>query len=50
VAVFGESNATALSGKKYANVYSWLFHFAGGKVTHWLEYCDTHLICTVLFG
>jgi ketosteroid isomerase-like protein len=50
VAVFGESNATALSGKKYANVYSWLFHFADGKVTHWREYCDTHLVCTVLFG
>ncbi|OBA78604.1 hypothetical protein A9W99_23330 [Mycobacterium sp. 1164966.3] len=50
VVLFGESDATALSGTKYANVYSWLFRFADGKVTHWREYCDTHLIATALFG
>jgi ketosteroid isomerase-like protein len=50
VALFGESNATALSGKKYANVYCWLFRFADDKITLVREYCDTHLVRTVLFG
>jgi uncharacterized protein len=49
VALFGESNATALSGKKYANVYCWLFRFADDKITLVREYCDTHLVRTVLF-
>jgi ketosteroid isomerase-like protein len=40
VALFGESNA-ALSGKKYANVYCWLFRFGHDKITLVREYCDT---------
>jgi ketosteroid isomerase-like protein len=50
VALFGESNATALSGKKYANVYCWLFRFAYDKIALMREYCDTHLVRTALFG
>ena len=50
VVLFGESNATALSGKKYANAYSWLFRFADDKIALLREYCDTHLVRTVLFG
>jgi ketosteroid isomerase-like protein len=50
VALFGESHGTALSGKTYANVYCWLFRFANDKITLVREYCDTHLIRTVLFG
>ena len=50
VALFGESNATALSGKKYANAYCWLFRFADDKIALLREYCDTHLVRTVLFG
>ena len=50
VALFGESHATVLSGKKYANVYCWLFRFADDKISLVREYCDTHLVRTVLFG
>ncbi|MGV9799213.1 nuclear transport factor 2 family protein [Mycobacterium sp. NPDC003449] len=48
VAIFGESSATAHSGEPYNNVYCWLFHFKHGKVDQWWEYCDTHLVATVL--
>ncbi len=48
--LFGESNATALSGKKYANAYCWLFRFAEDKITLVREYCDFHLVRTVLLG
>jgi ketosteroid isomerase-like protein len=50
VALFGESHATALSGKEYANVYCWLFRFADDKIALLREYCDTHLVRTALFG
>lgn len=50
VVIFGESNATAVSGIKYANAYSWLFRFSGDKIALLREYCDTHLVRTVLFG
>jgi ketosteroid isomerase-like protein len=50
VVLFGESHATALSGKKYANAYTWLFRFADDKIALLREYCDTHLVRTVLFG
>jgi class 3 adenylate cyclase len=50
VALFGESNATALSGKKYANVYCWLFRFADDKIALMREYFDTHLVRTAFFG
>jgi ketosteroid isomerase-like protein len=48
--LFGESNATAPSGEKYANAYSWLFRFADDKVADLREYFDTNLARTVLFG
>lgn len=41
VALFGESNATTLSSKKYANVYCWLFRFADDKIALFREYNDT---------
>jgi ketosteroid isomerase-like protein len=50
VVIFGESNATALSCKKYANAYSWLFRFTEDKIALLREYCDTNLVRTVLFG
>ena len=50
VAVFGESNAVTLTGKIYANAYCWHFRFAGDKIALFREYCDTHLVRTVLFG
>jgi ketosteroid isomerase-like protein len=50
VVLFGESNATAPSGEKYANAYSWLFRFADDKVADLREYFDTNLARTVLFG
>jgi ketosteroid isomerase-like protein len=50
VVLFGESNATTPSGKKYANAYSWLFRFSDDKIALLREYSDTHLLRTVLFG
>ena len=50
VALFGESDAIALRGKEYANVYCWLFRFADDKIALLREYSDTHLVRTVLFG
>ena len=49
VALFGESNATSLTGKRYNNIYCWRFTFAGDKVLELLEFCDTHHAHQVLF-
>jgi len=50
VALFGTSEATALSGAPYRNTYCWRFVIADGRVSDMREYCDTHLAQEVLFG
>jgi ketosteroid isomerase-like protein len=50
VVLFGESDATAPSGSKYANAYSWLFRFADDKIAILREYCDFNAVRTALFS
>jgi ketosteroid isomerase-like protein len=49
VALFGESNATSNKGRPYNNNYCWRFTFSNGKVSEFLEFCDTHHAHEVLF-
>jgi ketosteroid isomerase-like protein len=49
VAIFGESNGTSKTGKKYNNRYCWRFTFTGDKVSEFLEFCDTHHAHQILF-
>jgi ketosteroid isomerase-like protein len=49
VALFGESHATSNKGKPYNNNYCWRFKFSHGKVSEFLEFCDTHHAHEVLF-
>ena len=49
VAIFGSSDGTGVNGKKYANRYCWLFHFAGDKIDMKREYRDTYLARKTLF-
>jgi ketosteroid isomerase-like protein len=48
VALFGTSNAVTLKDKVYSNAYCWFFHFRGDKIAFFREYCDFHLVHTVL--
>ena len=48
VALFGTSNAETLKGKTYSNAYCWFFHFRGDQIAFFREYCDFHLVHTVL--
>jgi hypothetical protein len=48
VALFGNSDATTLKGKTYANTYCWYFRFEGDRIALFREYCDFHLVHTVL--
>ncbi len=48
VALFGNSNAVTLKGKTYSNTYCWFFRFTGDKISLFREYCDFHLVHTVL--
>jgi ketosteroid isomerase-like protein len=49
VAIFGESDAIAHNGKRYANCYCWFFRFSGDKISLLREYRDTYLSRAVLF-
>ena len=48
VSLFGTSDATTLKGAKYANAYCWYFRFEGDRIALFREYCDFHLVHTVL--
>lgn len=48
VALFGTSNAVTLKGKRYSNAYCWYFRFDGDRIALFREYCDFHLVHTVL--
>ena len=48
VAMFGTSNAVTHKDKVYSNSYCWFFHFRGDKIAFFREYCDFHLVHTVL--
>ncbi|MDO8434986.1 MAG: nuclear transport factor 2 family protein [Candidatus Binatus sp.] len=40
--VLAESDTVAANGRKYANMYSFYFRFAGDKIAEVREYCDTN--------
>ncbi len=48
VALFGTSNAVTLKDKVYSNAYCWFFSFRDDKIWRFREYCDFHLVHTVL--
>ncbi len=48
VALFGTSNAVTLKDKVYSNAYCWFFRFRGERIAFFREYCDFHLVHTVL--
>ncbi len=48
VALFGTSNAVTQKDLVYSNAYCWFFHFRGDKIAFFREYCDFHLVHTVL--
>ena len=50
VVKLAHSDGLTIDGKVYRNEYSTVFRFAGGKIVDVVEYLDTALIETVIFG
>ena len=48
VALFGTSNAVTQKDMVYSNAYCWFFRFRGDRIALFREYCDFHLVHTVL--
>lgn len=44
VAVQAESETTAFNGRHYSNRYHYYFRFAGDKIAHVRDYCDTNYV------